>query len=242
MPVDPKDVVHGYDVGPWVRRVGRPVMRLAQPVMRMARASMLSERDRRANEWVAAGYDLTLRQEYPLDAESLVFDLGGYQGQWASDIYARYRCQVWVFEPVETFAGFIARRFEHNSAVRVFPFGLSGSTRQETIAVAGDRSSTFSEAADDVRYIELVRAADFLRDNEVARIDLMKINIEGGEYELLMHLVDEGIVGQISDIQVQFHDFVPMAAVLMPRVREMLGRTHELTYSSAFVWENWRRR
>ena len=37
---------------------------------------------------------------------------------------------------------------------------------------------------------------------------LMKINIEGGEYDLLEELLDENMIKQIVNLQVQFHDFV----------------------------------
>ncbi len=141
-----------------------------------------------------------------------------------------------------TFAETITRRFQANPRVRVFPFGLSGSTRQERISVAEDSSSTFGQPDGARRTIELVGAAEFLRTNQVDGIDLMKINIEGGEYELLDHLIAEGIVERISDIQVQFHEFVPNAAARMGRMQKELERTHTLTYSVPFVWENWRRR
>ncbi len=49
----------------------------------------------------------------------MVLDLGGYEGQWASDLYARRRCRIDVFEPVARFAAAIAERFRHNSDIRV---------------------------------------------------------------------------------------------------------------------------
>ena len=57
---------------------------------------------------------------------------------------------------------------------------------------------------------------------------------------LLEHLIDIGAVGQIRDLQIQFHDFVPEAKKRMAEIRSALSRTHEPTYQYEFVWENWR--
>lgn len=77
---------------------------------------------------------------------------------------------------------------------------------------------------------------EFLADRSQEQVDLGKINIEGAEYELLEHLSSTG-----RDVQVQFHDFVPLAAERMARIQSGLGRTHRPTYQYRFVWENWRR-
>jgi hypothetical protein len=71
-------------------------------------------------------------------------------------------------------------------------------------------------------------------------VDLMKINIEGGEYELLEHLIARGLTKRIRNIQVQFHeDVMAGAAGRMERIQSRLAETHHLTYQERFVWENW---
>ena len=56
----------------------------------------------------------------------------------------------------------------------------------------------------------------------------MKINIEGGEYELLERLIAADLIRKIDDIQVQFHNFVPDAAARMERCKARCGRrTHQ---------------
>ena len=88
--------------------------------------------------------------------------------------------------------------------------------------------------------IELRETKKFLSDNDHRRIDLMKINIEGGEYELLDHLVEVGLISDIKNIQVQFHHFVPNAEERMKSIHGELERTHMLTYQYKFLWENWK--
>ena len=42
--------------------------------------------------WLVANGDKVLRMEYSLSCHDIVFDVGGYEGQWARGIYSRYLC------------------------------------------------------------------------------------------------------------------------------------------------------
>ena len=221
--------------------IRRQLQRLAGFLQRLAFAVWRTPGEIRVAPWHAAQGDATLRVDYPLSAQSLVFDLGGYKGQWASDIHAMYGCQVYVFEPVPLFAGQIARRFQRNPRIRVFDFGLSARDETDRIGLAQDGSSTFKPGTESVE-IRLVGISEFLRKEGVHEIDLMKINIEGGEYSLLEHMLDEGLTDRIRDIQVQFHDFVPDAAARMAAIQQRLAKSHVPTYQFPFVWESWRLR
>jgi len=225
----------------WVRRWLKRLREAAGDARR-------SERDRRALAWIAAGKDRTLRQEYDLGPDSLVFDLGGYEGQWSSDIVARYLCRVHVFEPVAGMAEGIARRFDRNQLVEVHDFGLGPQTTTSRMRLDADSSSMVrtdtprGDAPAEVENVRIVNFEAFLQEHGISDIDLMKINIEGGEYDLLEHLIEKEVVGLIRDIQVQFHDFVPHAERRMAAIQTGLSATHQLTYQSLFVWENWHRR
>jgi|SRR5579859_906269 len=189
--------------------------------------------------WFRDQGDKTLRVEYDLNENSVVFDLGGYEGQWSSDIFARYCCSIHIFEPAEDFALRIRSRFSRNRAIVVHSFGLSNETTRTQIYLNKDATSIF-KATSEPEDILLVKASDFLAESKIVSIDLMKINIEGGEYDLLDHLIDTGLVTNIGNIQVQFHDFVTDAERRMTVIQAKLKQTHRLTYQYPFVWENWK--
>lgn len=194
----------------------------------------------RVAPWFEADGDKTLRLDYALESSSIVFDVGGYEGQWASDIVGRFGCIIHVFEPVPQFVTKLTWRFAHNPLVRIHPFGLAGESKNLEMSVAGDRSSAF-QAGEETLTLEFVDVEAFLAREGIDEVDLMKINIEGGEYELLERLIGSGAVRRIKDIQVQFHDFVPEAESRMLRIQQALTETHTLTYEFPFVWENWHR-
>ncbi len=197
-----------------------------------------SEQQERFDKWFRDQGDKSLRLNYDLDENSMVFDLGGYEGQWTSDIFSRYCCAIHVFEPVADFANQIADRFRRNKKIRVHNYGLANENKTVRLSVNEDGSSAFKDG-ENVIEIKLIKALDFFARHNISQIDLMKINIEGGEYELLDHLIESGFIKNIRNVQVQFHDFVPDAERRMRRIQTELEKTHRLTYQYLFVWENW---
>lgn len=200
-----------------------------------------SEKELAHKRWVADRGDDTLRQEYPLTASDVVFDLGGYQGQWASDIHSRYSCIVHVFEPVPMFAHAIENRFAANDLVKVHRIAAGSYDGFLKISVADDASSVYVGDGNSLQ-IEIRDFCVWCQMNDVKEIGLLKINIEGGEYDLLEHLIATGFISRVRFIQVQFHDFVHDADSRMHKIQSELAKTHHLTYQYTYVWENWCRK
>ena len=196
---------------------------------------------RTVSRYYAEGGDIRFRFDYDLSPDSLVLDLGGYEGQWASDLYARQRCRIDVFEPVARFAAAIGERFKRNPDIRVFPHALGGSTRRESLSVRGASSSAYKRKST-AEEVEFVDVAQWFDEQRIGDVRLMKINIEGGEYELLERMLETGLTARVADFQVQFHNFTPDAAERMAAIQQGLAATHRPTYQYRFVWENWRRR
>ncbi|OYV93442.1 MAG: hypothetical protein B7Z60_08730 [Ferrovum sp. 37-45-19] len=182
-----------------------------------------------------------MRQEYLLTASDVVVDLGGYQGQWASDIHARYRCPVHVFEPVPMFADAIEYRFAANDLVNVHRLAAGDHDGFLDISVAKDASSVYVGDGETMR-IEIRDFCTWCQQNGIEEIGLLKINIEGGEYDLLEHLLATGFITKVRFVQVQFHDFVPNAETRMERIKAQLAATHGLDYFYKFIWEGWTRK
>jgi FkbM family methyltransferase len=192
-------------------------------------------------QFYADGGDYKFRFDYDLAPNSVVLDLGGYEGQWASDLYSRYRCKIHVFEPVAAFAERISQRFRKNIDIEVHACGLGARSRKEVIHVRGASSSLYKDKGG-TEEIEIVDVSEWFGTHRIGSVALMKINIEGGEYELLERLIETRLIESIDDVQVQFHNFTDDASERMAAIQEHLGKTHALTYQYRFVWENWKRR
>jgi FkbM family methyltransferase len=208
---------------------------------RLIRGYVLGQASERAAwRWFRDRGDETLRLNYPLDRNSVVLDCGGFEGDWAAAIHERYGSEVFVFEPVAAFLEQIRRRFEGNPKIHPVGYGLHSRNERCSIFLAGNASSTFGSDAQ-AESIELRDVAEALPALGIQRVALAKINIEGGEYELLDRLINSGLVERFDHLQVQFHRFVPGADERRSRIREALRRTHQLAYDYEFIWESWTR-
>lgn len=194
----------------------------------------------RTEYWDLAGGDQAYRFAYALTPDSIVIDAGGYRGDWAAGIRARYGCRIYIFEPMPAFYESIVRRFAGDPLIKVFPFGLAGEDKTVSMAMANENTSGLRPAEGDALPVSLRRFTAVCQEECLTRIDLLKVNIEGGEYELLEHLVATKFIASILNLQVQFHDFVPDAEKRKQALRALLAETHYPTYLFDFVWENWR--
>ncbi|WP_445775285.1 FkbM family methyltransferase [Shewanella sp.] len=195
--------------------------------------------------WFQDRGDETRRLDYPsLTSSSIVFDLGGYKGDFAQAINDKYGCLVFVFEPHPYFYNVCIERFSENSKVNVFNFGLGDKDGVFKLSDSKDGSSIMaakrgSGVEIDCQIKEIFSCLDELK---ISKIDLMKINIEGAEFPLLMHMIEELEVSIVGNFQVQFHQFVPGAEELRENISMELSKTHQRNWCYFFVWENWEKK
>ena len=194
----------------------------------------------RCKPWFAVNGDETLRLDYNLTETSVVLDLGGFKGNFAESIFNKYSCEIYVFEPVKSFYNIIKDKFKDNEKVKPFHYGLSNEDKELYISNTGDASSVFIKT-DGGEKIQLKSIVNFIKDHNITNVDLIKINIEGGEYEVLESLLESGLITNFKNLQIQFHDFIiDNARERMENIQRKLAETHEITYQYDFVWENWK--
>jgi FkbM family methyltransferase len=200
---------------------------------------------REVERWYAEDPHHLKRSDFAyLNSESIVFDLGGYTGEWTSEIAARYCASIYVFEPVIFYAKLVKDRFAGNPKIKVFDFGLADKSQEVTIHVDKFSSSIFNknDGSKPAEKIKLVSFGTFCQEHQVSKIDLVKINIEGAEYDLLAGIIQAGYISSIKGLLVQFHDFVPGAHQKRAELQDQLAQTHQKVFDYAFVWEYWQRK
>lgn len=180
----------------------------------------------------------SLRYDYPnLDATSIVMDVGTYEGTFAKLLQQKYGCKVYCYEPVKKF--YDKLRETCASKFILCNYGLAGKTCRKNILLSMDGSSS-----NFTRDGELVEC--FFKDvvDEINSFDrsisLLKLNIEGDEFDVLEKLVDHPeVLSKIENIQVQFHHFITDCENRRSAIIEKLRKTHKMTWGYYFVWENW---
>ena len=189
--------------------------------------------------WCHDGGDRRLRFNYELKPDSIVFDLGGFEGDFASDLYSRMPCRIYSFEPVKSYAADMVNRFRLNPDISVFNYGLSCSDQAVDISIDGPGSSVHRTSFGTAERIALRDITKVMLELNIEKIDLLKINIEGGEYDVLPKLIDANLLPRIANLQIQFHEIDSDSLAKKDQIRKILELTHDCTYCYEFVWESW---
>jgi FkbM family methyltransferase len=173
-----------------------------------------------------------------LDANSVVFDVGGFEGNWADEVFNAYGATIHVFEPHPEFASQIEQRFSNNDKVVSHAVALGGAEGTLDLSDDGDASSVFVKQ-DGAKQGRVAEVGAYIDTLGVKQIDLMKMNIEGGEYDLLPALIATGQIAKVGTLQVQFHLYGPEFIEMRQRIVDEIEKTHDPVWSYPFVWEQW---
>ncbi len=180
-----------------------------------------------------------LRFKYDIKDDDVVFDLGGYQGDWAAKL-PNMNCNIYIFEPVKKFSEDCSNRFKGRKNIHCYDFGLDATTHKAEISHEADGSSQYHNQGE-TEVAEFVGIEDFMSEHGIDSVKLMKMNIEGGEYDILEELIRTGNIRRFENIQIQFHDIPEInSEVRMKRIWEELEKTHKLTWAyRPYIHENW---
>lgn len=189
--------------------------------------------------WVNANGDQNHRLDYSLSPDSIVVDAGGYHGGWTEAIWEKFKPRIYVLEPLNSYYLKIKEKFKSEEKIIVYNYGLSSEEGKFLLNLDNDSSSIYKPGSG-VEPVMMKTFPLFLEDSGIDKIDLLKINIEGAEYELLEDIIEKELHKKIINIQVQFHIFIPNCNERRRKIRESLSETHDCTYNYDFIWENWK--
>ncbi len=185
--------------------------------------------------------------ECPINANDVILDVGGYTGEWAAQMRSHYDAFLHIFEPNPEAFDVLCRKFSNDENVALHPFGLAASNATSRLSIAAMGSSVYSDSpaergAGEHREVILRDVKQVFDELGLAEVALLKVNIEGGEYDLLDRLLACGLHTRCKYIRVQFHEWFGSAHRLRKRIVRELARTHDPEWSYPFVWESWRRK
>lgn len=191
-------------------------------------------------KFFADGGDDVWRYKYDLNENSIVFDLGGYQGSFAENIYNKFKSTVHIFEPAHDYYHRIVRKFKENDKIHVHHFGISNENTELTLYKSHDATSIFrNNKTYDEEVCKFVKFEDFMNTVSIDTVDLIKLNIEGSEFDVLPDIINSDWIKKIHNIQVQFHNMDEDSVSKRNNILENLSKTHKCDWCYEFVWESW---
>jgi FkbM family methyltransferase len=178
-----------------------------------------------------------------VDDRSVVLDVGAYSGDWSEQISQRYGSTIFAFEPDPTAFPKLVERLASHRNTRALSYGLGSRDHVASLALAGPGSSIYgASGAFGSAEVQIRDVASVLDELGVDRVDLIKVNIEGGEYDLFDRLIETSWLHRMRLVSVQFHEWHRRAHSRRRRIRRSLRAAHEQVWNYPWVWEYWRRR
>ena len=184
-----------------------------------------------------------LAKLFHLNEDSLFIDVGGYDGDFTKHIFLNFNCRSILFEPYFPFFKKCQKRFKRDDRVCLINAGLGKADRFRKIYEYKEGTSLFKEwhkkKEEQGEWVYIMNTSNFLKN---FKIDGMKLNCEGAEYEIIDNLYQSGEIKNIKEILIEFH---LMKGHTYERTQEILSKTHlKETYHSKdkFIWEMWTRK
>jgi FkbM family methyltransferase len=178
-----------------------------------------------------------LKYQINLKEDGLVLDFGGYMGDFSANLLKmRPKLQFRIYEPVAQFACYCQHRFKNNSNIEVIASGVSSDGRNLRMFVDGPRTKHDSSIhQESFKSVSINSVFDTLEE-----IELVKMNIEGMEYECLKELKINGNLKKVKYLLVQFHNFDSNSEKEYRNITETIENTHISVFKYKWLWELYR--
>ena len=194
-------------------------------------------------EFHRGGGQAMLLRGMELGADDIALDVGGYVGDWAAEMLCRFGCRVIVLEPMAPALLALNARFGQNQRITIIEAGLAGSDKPLAMSVAADSSSAFRTGqAQQTTTVPMKGVAALFKELSPSTIGCMKLNIEGGEYEVLETMLAEDLLRTTRYLLIQFHEIDANSRERHRLIQEGLSAQFVKEFDYPFAWERWKRK
>ena len=189
-----------------------------------------------------------------LNAESKIWSIGYWKGEWEKEMVQKYNPFMLAFEPVPAFYQQGQKEFENNPKVSILPFGLGNKNKIVDMNVDADSTSVFRSSEKkylseyglhepckpNLHQVQIRSIVGFIAESKIDNVDLMICNCEGGEYELFPALIKSSSIQRFKFLIIQFHDLTSTHPSERKVIREGLRKTHTETLCYKWIFEFWK--
>lgn len=142
-----------------------------------------------------------------------VVDIGAHKGFFTTYVASRLpNAKVFSYEPIKTSFVALRKHVLQNKMrnVRVFNFGVAekAGEREINISNSSTDNSFYTEIGSDMIGMTTIKCTtllDILKSNKIKKLDLLKLDCEGAEFEILMSS-SKTTLGKVKEIRMEYHD------------------------------------
>lgn len=191
--------------------------------------------------WRESRGDDTFALDWPLNENSHIWEIGGFEGRWVQQIWERFHCNITVFEPQLWAADKLEKRFDGVDKIKIRRYGLwTEEARMSMGAYGTDGCGPLTTKTP--HHMGLFK--DYRQEVIEHPIDVCLMNIEGCEYILLPSMIETGFINHFTHFWCQFHTFVldDRNSVDTHKIFLDMGATHDKMWDFFPTAVAWRKR
>ena len=180
-------------------------------------------------------FDIKLKQE------GLVLDIGSYLGEYTKRVLGKNpKMTFWLYEPIPSYFNACVNKFINRENVVVYQTAVSADGRDFQMQIDGLRSRQGSNTSSEGVPVDSVSIQEIF--DSVSEIELLKMNIEGMEYECLEQLVRTNTLIKAKFLLIQFHNCEKDSQERRNALRMAIARDFNNIYTFEWIWELWIRK
>jgi FkbM family methyltransferase len=164
-------------------------------------------------------------------------DAGGFIADWSMPIFCRYQPYMWIYEPGKEYTEMCRAMFSGNKKVTIVESGLSDKNKTLKFNGNGGTGSVYYNKISKVSEITTVKASEEFAKFKI--IDLLKLNIEGSEYDVMPDLICNYGMERIKNLLISFHYNVPKWETNRDVIVDALKHTHKKDWGYGDYWQSW---
>ena len=176
---------------------------------------------------------------------SLFLDFGGYLGEWTDAALASGVDEIWIFEPNPDFYKYLNGRYYANRKIKIITDVIELQSRTQIFYSDGLASSSI--LASSHLKIDLGKSFEVIcrpfTDDEVkymkSRNVIVKMNIEGAEYQLLNYFSQIDLFGSVSRFAIQTHVLNKQTYHNLTVYYKTMSKYMKLKVSFPVIWDVW---
>jgi len=159
----------------------------------------------------------------------IIIDIGACVGIFIDDCIEKYGIDniqnIYAFEPHKTNYDFLVKKYENNDKVKIYQFAVSNFEGEAPFYkkwyrdkdnikrgydFAGNAGSSLKNDKSNVSNniydtVQVKKISTFVNNEKLDKIDILKIDSEGSEYDILEDIFDNGIHMKILNIYFEDH-------------------------------------
>lgn len=173
-----------------------------------------------------------------LTPDSLVVDIGCYDGTSLNRFSTQYDCRCIGVEPIVEYYNKAVSKPSlcDNKKVTLFNYGLTINSDEQVPmlkSVDGSKLRSYSNRDDNIELVNMRCAKSFFEEIQ-SPIDILIVNIEGYEYELIPYMISNNLFNTIRCIQIQFH---PTESNSLKKMNRIISDLKSIGYKQKFNYE-----